>query len=45
MSRPECLSVTEGSAAEKAGLKEGDIITSYQGYHIDWEKISMCIPI
>ena len=32
------LSVTEGSAAEKAGLKEGDIITSYQGYHIDLGK-------
>ena len=32
------LSVKEGSAAETAGLKEGDIITSYQGYHIDLGK-------
>ena len=32
------LSVKEGSAAEAAGLKEGDIITSYQGYHIDLGK-------
>ena len=30
--------VTEGSAAEKAGLKEGDLITEYQGYHIDLGK-------
>ena len=28
-------SVKEGSAAETAGLQEGDVITSYQGYHID----------
>lgn len=32
------LSVKEGSAAEAAGLREGDIITSYQGYHIDLGK-------
>ena len=32
------LQVTEGSAAEKAGLKEGDVITEYQGYHIDLGK-------
>lgn len=30
----EVLSVTEGSAAEKAGLQEGDLITRYQGYRI-----------
>ncbi len=35
---PRVLSVREGSAAETAGLKEGDIITSYQGYHIDLGK-------
>lgn len=32
------LSVKEGSAAEAAGLKEGDVITSYQGYHVDLGK-------
>ena len=32
------LSVKEGSAAEAAGLKKGDVITSYQGYHIDLGK-------
>ena len=32
------MEVTEGSAAEKAGLKEGDLITEYQGYHIDLGK-------
>ena len=37
------LSVKEGSAAEAAGLKEGDIITDYQGYHIDLGKRSLCI--
>ena len=31
-------SVKEGSAAETAGLQEGDVITSYQGYHIDLGK-------
>lgn len=31
----EIVQVTEGSAAEAAGLQEGDIITEYQGYHID----------
>lgn len=31
----EILEVTEGSAAEAAGLQAGDIITEYQGYHID----------
>ena len=29
------LEVTEGSSAEKAGLEAGDVITQYQGYHID----------
>ena len=29
------LEVTQNSAAEKAGLKKGDVITEYQGYHID----------
>lgn len=32
------LSVKEGSAAQVAGLREGDAITSYQGYHIDLGK-------
>ena len=32
------LEVTKGSAAEKAGLKQGDVITEYQGYHIDLGK-------
>lgn len=32
------LSVKEESAAEAAGLKKGDVITSYQGYHIDLGK-------
>ena len=27
--------VQEGSAAWEAGLREGDIVTSYQGYHVD----------
>ena len=39
------LSVKEGSAAEAAGLKEGDIITGYQDITLIWEKISMYIPI
>lgn len=30
--------VEKGSPAEAAGLKEGDIITEYQGYHIDLAK-------
>lgn len=34
----EIVQVTEGSAAEAAGLQEGDIITEYQGYHIDLGK-------
>lgn len=34
----EILQVTEGSAAEAAGLQAGDIITEYQGYHIDLGK-------
>lgn len=32
---PRVLSVKEGSHAEAAGLQEGDIVTKYQGYHID----------
>ena len=32
---PRVLRVAEGSAASEAGLKEGDLITSYQGYHVD----------
>ena len=32
---PRVLSVEKGSHAEAAGLKEGDIITEYQGYHVD----------
>lgn len=35
---PTVLSVKEGSAAQAAGLKEGDVITRYQGYHIDLGK-------
>ena len=32
------LEVTEDSPAWEAGLREGDIVTSYQGYHVDlWE--------
>lgn len=34
----EVMSVTEGSAAQEAGLQEGDIITEYQGYDIDLGK-------
>ena len=34
----EITSVPEGSAAEAAGLQEGDLITEYQGYHIDFGK-------
>ncbi|MDO4308389.1 MAG: RIP metalloprotease RseP [Eubacteriales bacterium] len=34
----EILQVTEGSAAEAAGLRAGDIVTEYQGYHIDLGK-------
>lgn len=32
------LSVEKGSAAEAAGLQEGDLITKYQGYSIDLGK-------
>ena len=32
------LEVTQNSAADKAGLKKGDVITEYQGYHIDLGK-------
>lgn len=32
---PTVVSVEKGSAAEAAGLKEGDLITRYQGYSID----------
>lgn len=34
----EVVSVSEGSNAETAGLMEGDIITEYDGYHIDLAK-------
>lgn len=34
-SLPQITEVAEGSAAWEAGLREGDIITSYQGYHVD----------
>lgn len=34
----EILQVTEGSAAQEAGLQAGDLITEYQGYHIDFGK-------
>lgn len=29
------MDVTAGSAAEQAGLREGDVITEFNGYHID----------
>ena len=29
------MTVESGSAAERAGIREGDIITEYNGYHID----------
>ncbi len=32
------MEVEEGSPAAEAGLKEGDLITEYQGYHIDLGK-------
>ncbi|MDC7290964.1 RIP metalloprotease RseP [Blautia schinkii] len=35
---PVVLEVGKDSAAEAAGLREGDIITEYQGYHIDLGK-------
>lgn len=35
---PEVMEVQKGSQAEAAGLKEGDMITEYQGYHIDLGK-------
>lgn len=31
----EVMSVTKGSAAEEAGLKKGDVITSFMGDHVD----------
>lgn len=34
----EIVEVTEGSAAEKAGLQEGDIITEFEGYDVDLAK-------
>ena len=34
----EITRVPAGSAAEAAGLQEGDLITEYQGYHIDFGK-------
>ncbi len=34
----EIMQVKEGSAAQKAGLRPGDIIKEYQGYHIDLGK-------
>ncbi len=39
---PEVKTIAPGSAAEKAGLLEGDIVKSYQGYHVDlWEDFIM----
>ncbi|MDO4274719.1 MAG: RIP metalloprotease RseP [Eubacteriales bacterium] len=35
---PEIMEVQKGSQAEAAGLKAGDMITEYQGYHIDLGK-------
>ena len=29
------MTVESGSTAEQAGIREGDIITEYNGYHID----------
>lgn len=34
----EVMEVEQGSAAEMAGLQKGDIITEFQGYHIDLGK-------
>lgn len=34
----QVTAVAEGSAAEAAGLQEGDLITEYQGYQIDFGK-------
>ena len=31
----QVMTVESGSTAEKAGIREGDIITEYNGYHID----------
>lgn len=31
----QIMTVESGSTAEKAGIREGDIITEYNGYHID----------
>ena len=31
----QIMTVESGSAAERAGIREGDIITEYNGYHID----------
>ncbi len=31
----EIMEVTKGSTAEDAGLQKGDVITEYNGYHID----------
>ena len=39
------LEVTQNSAADKAGLKKGDVITEYQATILIWGKISMYIRI
>ena len=31
----QIMTVESGSTAEQAGIREGDIITEYNGYHID----------
>ena len=36
--KPVILQVSDGYPAAEAGLKEGDVITEYQGYHIDLGK-------
>ena len=36
--RPVISGVMDGYPAQEAGMKEGDVITSYQGYHVDLGK-------
>ncbi len=35
---PKVMQIQDGSNAEAAGLKEGDLITKFQGYHVDLGK-------